>query len=156
MTVGTSKSSEATDRRARRWVNIIVLIGLLELPLLMWPWIGPHVQPKRYSSHQDQIAASLRGHGYDVNAVYLDQGWPDRINSQTYGTNLAIHLSGGFGSTMVNGRLECRVEKRRCWYQVSTLSISREELSDLVPPTKPQPSWPERIRARLVKFGVPL
>lgn len=150
----TTLTSYDKDRRARRWVNVLVLIGMLELPFLAWPWIAPYVQPKRYSSHHDQIAAAVRRHGYTVNAVYLDQGWPDRINSQTYGTNLAIHLSGGFGSTTVSGRLECRVEKRNCWYQVATLSISREELTDLAPPTKPEPSWPERIRDVLVRLGI--
>lgn len=154
MTSQTGNLSDDKDRRVRRWVNVLVLIGLLELPFLMWPWIAPLIQPKRYTSHQDQITADLRQHGYTVNQVYLDQGWPDRINSQIYGTNLSIHLSGGFGSTIVSGRLECRVQKRNCWYQVAMLGISREELTDLVPPAKPEPSWPDRIRNLLAMLGV--
>jgi hypothetical protein len=139
------------ERRLRRWVGIFVLVGLLELPLLMWPWIGPLMQPKRYTNHRDQVAAALQSHGVAVTQVYLEQGWPDQINSQTYGANLIIQLADG-ANKKVMGRIECREAKRRCWYQVAALGIRREDLSDLVPPAPPEPSRLDRLQETLSRL----
>ena len=148
-----------TDNRFKlralpRWVKVISLIGFLEMPLLMWLWITPLIQPPRFTNHQDQIAASLRRQGVVFDKVYLDQGWPDKINSQTYGANVTIYYVGG--STPVLGRIECRVHKRNCWFQVAKLGIERQELTDLVapsPPTKPAPSWSDRVRQLFSRLG---
>lgn len=149
-TVRTNHASQDKDRRLRRWVNVIVLVGILELPFLLWPWLSTFILPERFTNHQDQIAAALRRHGVSFNAVYLEQGWPDRINSQTYGANLSIHVSG---STPVSGRIECRVQKRKCWFQVARLNIARQELTDLVAATKPEPTLHDRLRDVLAMFG---
>ena len=147
-----STPSDDNDRRLRRWVNVIVLVGLLELPLLTWPWIAPLTQPKRYTNHHDQIIAALRNHGVTATQVYLEQGWPDQINSQTYGANLIIHVDAGNGEKKIMGRIECREAKRRCWYQVATLRIRREDLSDLVPPAPPEPSQLDRLQEPLSRL----
>ena len=139
-----------------RWVKVILLIGLLEMPLLMWLWITPLIQPPRFTNHQDQIAAALRYQGVAFEKVYLDQGWPDRINSQTYGANVTIYVNGSTGTTPVLGRIECRVQKRNCWFQVAKLGLERQELSDLVapaPPAKPTPSWSDRVRQLFSRLG---
>jgi hypothetical protein len=140
------------ERRLRRWVHVFVLIGLLELPLLLWPWLGPLIEPRRYTNHRDQITAAMQRHGVFVSQIYLQQGWPDQINSQTYGANLVIIISQAGGERRVNGRIECRVEKRKCWYQVASLGIRREELSDLVPPAPPEPTALERLQETLSRL----
>lgn len=145
MRARTSTPPDERDRRLRRWVNIFVLVGLLELPLLLWPWLAPFIQPKRYSTHEEQIAAALQAHGVAFTQLYLEQGWPDQINNQTYGANLSIYVSAGANAKPIMGRIECREQKSRCWYQVAALNIPREELSDLVPPTAVEPSVRDRV-----------
>lgn len=151
MSIQSSTLHDDSERRLRRWVHVFVLVGLLELPLLAWPWIEPLIQPKRYTNHRDQIMAALHSHGVNAAQVYLQQGWPDQINSQTYGANLIIQL-GDAGDKQVMGRIECREQKRRCWYQVAALKIRREDLSDLVPPAPPEPSRLERLQETLSRL----
>jgi hypothetical protein len=151
MRAQASNLPDEKERRLRRWVYVLVLIGLLELPLLLWPWIGPLTQPKRYTNHRDQITAALQRHGIFASQIYLEQGWPDQINSQTYGANLIIVVDAA-GDKRVIGRIECREEKRRCWYQVAALGIRREELSDLVPPAPPEPTRLERLQETLSRL----
>ncbi len=153
-TAQTSNLSEDKDRKLRRWVYVIVIVGVLEVPFLMWPWLSSLNPPVRFTNHRDQIAAALRSQGVSFTEVYLEQGWPDRINSQTYGANLSIHVSGVSGSTPVSGRIECRVQKRNCWFQVARLNIAREELTDLVASVKPKPTWQDRVRDILARFGL--
>ena len=161
----TRNVPEETDPRLRRWVKIIVVVGILELPLLLWLWFSMLHPPVRFTNHHDQVAAALRQHGVSFREVYLDQGWPDRINSQTYGANITIYLSdlaGGSHSSdsaalsaaspPINGRLECRVQKRKCWFQVARLKIEREDLTDLVAAVPPEPSWRDRWHAVLVRL----
>ncbi len=152
MRAQTSRRPDDTERRLRRWVNLFVLVGLLELPVLMWPWLGPLTQPRRYTNHHDQIMAALHSRGINAAQLYLEQGWPDQINHQTYGANLIIIVAAGNGERKVSGRIECREQKRRCWYQVAALGIGRENLSDLVPPAPPQPTNLERIQETLSRL----
>lgn len=150
------------DRRVRRWVSGAVVLGMVELPILFWLWLAPHLQPQRFTNHQDQIAAALRGRGYMVSQVFIEQGWPDKINNQTYGANLTIYLIDDAIAQPVIGRVECRVKKRNCWYRVAKLGIEREGLSDLLtrPPTssassaKPAQTWWDQLHARLVRTGL--
>ena len=156
MIAQTVKRSEGNDRRSRRWVTVFVLIGILEVPYLMWPWIAPLLQPKRFTNHHDQIAVALRQHGVSFDQVYVSQGWPDQINNQTYGANLTIYVTG---STPVSGRIECRVKKRNCWFQVARLGIGREDLSDLISittPENPRFLWSDRLSDILDRLGVHL
>lgn len=148
----TNTPPDEKDRRLRRWVNVIVLVGLLELPLLLWPWLAPLIQPKRYSTHRDQVSASLQGHGVALTQIYFEQGWPDRINNQTYGANLIIYVSDDPNAKPIIGRMECREEKRRCWYQVSALGIPREELADLTPPAPVEPAASDRLQETLSRL----
>lgn len=152
MRATTITPPDDNERRLRRWVGVIVLVGLLELPLLSWPWIAPLIQPRQYSSHREQITDALRNHGITVNQMYFEQGWPDQINSQTYGANLIILVADGAGEKRVLGRIECREAKRRCWYQVRALGIRREDMSDLVPLVPPEPSQIDRLRETLSRL----
>jgi hypothetical protein len=169
-TAHTTHLTEDKDHRRNRWVKVIVLVGILELPLLVWLWLSMINPPVRFTNHHDQIAAVLRQHGVSFREVYLDQGWPDRINSQTYGANVSIYVNdpagaagaaGGAGSSdasalsaasPISGRLECRVQKRKCWFQVARLKIAREELTDLVVAVKPEPTWQDRLHDVLVRL----
>jgi hypothetical protein len=144
------------DHKARRWVKALVLVGLLEFPVLTWLWLAPLAQPKSFTNHPDQVTDALRQQGITVKQLYVSQGWPDRINHQTYGANLTIYTADSSGSSPIVGRLECRVAKRKCWFQVAKLGISRVELADLVPvtaPPQPDPTWRERLRGILAKLG---
>lgn len=152
MRAQTSTPPDDHDRRLRRWVTVLMLVGLLELPILMWPWIAPLVQPKRYSTHRDQISAALQGHGIAFTQLYFEQGWPDQINSQTYGANLILILSKDANTKPVVGRIECREGKHHCWYQVAALGIGREELDDLTSPTPAEPAMTERIQETLSRL----
>jgi hypothetical protein len=141
------------DRKLRRWVYLAVLVGLLEVPYLIWPWLAPYFRPREFTSHKEQIVAILQEKGIAFDNIYLEQGWPDRINHQTYGANVIVHVSG---SNPISGRIECRVEKRRCWFHVAKLGIRRQELADVVTTAAraaPEPSWSERIESVLAKLG---
>ena len=152
MRARTNTPPDDRDRRLRRWVNIIVLVGLLELPILMWPWLAPLVLPKRFSNHHDQIAAALQAHGVAFTQLYLNQGWPDQINSQTYGANLSIYVSADANAKPIMGRIECREQASRCWYQVAALNIPREELSDLVSPAPAEPTVQDHLQETLSRL----
>jgi hypothetical protein len=95
--------------------------------------------PATFTNHPDQIRDALSRHNITVARVYVEQGWPDRINSQTYGANLMIYASDGLGEKPVLGRVECRDAKKRCWFQVAKLGVRREELIDLAPYRAQQP-----------------
>lgn len=145
------------NRRVRRWVSGAAVLGIIELPVLLWLWLAPLTQPQRFTNHQDQVAAALRGHGLVVSQVFIDQGWPDKINNQTYGANLTIYLASEGVTQPVVGRIECRAKKRNCWFRVAKLNIEREPLSDLVPVTpsaKPAPTWRDQLRTFLVRLGL--
>jgi hypothetical protein len=121
----------------RTWLGIALACGLLMLPLTAGLWLAQRSQSTRasttFNTHQEQVGAALRQHGIAFTHVYLDRGWPDRINSQNFGANLAIYLDDTPDAKAVPGRLECRIAKRKCWFQVARLGLEREELSDLVP-----------------------
>jgi hypothetical protein len=163
-TAHTTHLTKDKDHKRNRWVKVIVLVGILELPLLVWLWLSMINPPARFTNHHDQIAAILRQHGVSFTEVYLDQGWPDRINSQTYGANVSIYIvdsAGAMGSpdasalsaaSPISGRLECRVQKRNCWFQAARLKIEREELTDLVVAVKPEPTWQDRLRDVLARL----
>ncbi len=145
------------NRRVRWWVRGAAVLGLIELPALLWLWLAPLTQPQRFTNHQDQVAAALRGHGFVVSQVFIDQGWPDKINNQTYGANLTIYLASEGVTQPVIGRIECRVKKRNCWFRVAKLHIEREAMSDLVPATpsaKPAQTWREQLRIFFVRIGL--
>jgi|GEM_PF-7042680 len=157
MIAHTANQGVDTDRRTRFWVTIFVCVGILELPYLSWPWVAPLLQPKQFTNRQEQIADALRQHGVALTQVYLDQGWPDRINSQTYGANLTIYVAHNSGTTPVAGRIECRVQKRQCWFQITKLNTGRVDLPDLVTVSAAQkavPSVLDRIRDMLTGLGV--
>ncbi len=146
----------------RRWLKIILLIGMAELPFLMWVWLAPLMQPPRFTNHPDQITAALRQHGLTVSKVYLDQGWPDKINNQTYGANLTVYTSADPAAKPLIGRLECLAKKHNCWFRVTKLGIDREGLADLVPVAispstlPPDKTWQGRLRQLLANLGIRL
>jgi hypothetical protein len=144
------------DRKTRRWVKALVLVGLLEFPFLTWLWLAPLAQPKPFTNHTDQVTDALLAQGITVKQLYISQGWPDRINHQTYGANLIIYTANASDSAPIPGRIECRVAKRKCWFQVAKLGIARVELADLAPTTpaaKPDPTWQDRLRNILARLG---
>lgn len=149
MRAHTNNPPDENDRRLRRWVTLFVLVGLLELPLLTWPWLAPLILPKRFSTHRDQITASLQGRGVALTQLFFEQGWPDRINNQTYGANLILYISDAPNAKPVIGRMECREGKRKCWYGVAALGIAREELDDLTPPAPAEPAMTDRLQETL-------
>lgn len=141
-----------------RWVKAVMLVGILELPFLLWLWLAPLMEPQRFTNHQDQVTAVLRQNGVAVTQVYLNQGWPDRINHQTYGANLTLYLVDNPAQPVL-GRIECRTQKRKCWFQVAKLGIGRIELTDLVPPAatpQAKPEWQTRVKKFLAQLGIPL
>lgn len=142
-------------RRARVWFVIapiaLVLLapyspmvrGLSALDLFARP---------EFTNHPDQIKDALTRNNVAVARVYVEQGWPDQINQQTYGANLVIYASDTAGEKPVLGRVECREAKKRCWYQVAKLGIRREELVDLAPYQAARPasaSLGERVSAQV-------
>jgi hypothetical protein len=123
-------------RRARIWLILAPLAVLLTTPfspLLRTLIALDPFAPATFTNHPDQIKAALLQHNIAVAHVYVEQGWPDRINSQTYGANLAIYASDAPGEKPVLGRVECRDAKKRCWFQVAKLGVRREDLIDLAP-----------------------
>ncbi len=132
-------------------IVVLLLVGLLEIPYLMAPWFAQRNRQRTYTNHREQIAAVLQARGIAVTAdqVFTEQGWPDRINHQTYGANLTVQLSDG---TRTLGRLECREAKIRCWFELSHIGVPRTDLEDLVKPgaqEKPVLTWQESVRAQL-------
>jgi hypothetical protein len=139
------------SRLAAVLVGVLLIVGLLEVPFLMAPWFAQRNQRKTFTNHRDQIAAMLQSRGIAVTTdrVATEQGWPDRINHQTYGANLIVHMPDG---TRTLGRIECRDAKKRCWFELSHIGVRRSELDDLVKPGTQQKTlltWQETVRERL-------
>ncbi|GAB4121885.1 MAG: hypothetical protein Fur005_13410 [Roseiflexaceae bacterium] len=117
------------DRRRVRGL-FALLIGM-SLSCMLFAGAALLLRPPRFTTKVDAIGYVLRQQGVDYQMIYLNQGWPDRINSQTYGANLEIVTPT---QQRLGGRYECRIEDRNCWIAVPQLGIDLQPVPDLSKP----------------------
>jgi hypothetical protein len=151
----------AQRRHSRYWLKLLIGIGGMLLMFgniaLALFWREEEPPKSRFVRHSDQIAADLRAHGLSIAHVYINDGIPGKPGPDPYQANLAVHAPLATGSTPVQGRVVCRIAKRRCWYQISALGIGPRNLPDLADPA-PQvsesPAWQTMLRNAMVWMGI--
>lgn len=87
------------------------------------------LQPPRYNSFADAVAADLRQQGLATSRIELVHAWPDTVNTISYGANLRVTLLSG---RVVWGRLECQQQTQNCMYQLNINDMGRRPLLDLL------------------------
>jgi hypothetical protein len=105
-----------------------IAIGAVALSCALAGVIGYALRPPSFPTRREAIAHVLDRHGVHYEAIYLERGWPDQINSSAYTSSLRI-IVRNLGD--VGGRYECRDGDRRCWMAVPKLGIDMEPVPDL-------------------------
>jgi hypothetical protein len=103
------------------------------------------LRPPRFSNFIDAIGYDLRQRGVQYRQVMINHAWPDTVNYQRYGAQLLVELDD---HSAVHGRLECREEKKQCYFSLTELQINRQPLPELEPETPwPWLEWWDRATA---------
>ncbi len=135
---------------ARHGTTIVIgLLGGAALLCILVAALTIVARPRQFTNHRDQIGDALARRGVAFDAIYVTQGWPDQINSQTYGANVQVDLST---TRHVFGRVECRQGKTRCWFAVERLGVERQELADLT--IVHRSDWQEWVDALATRLGL--
>lgn len=130
--------------------HMVRRIAITSLLLLVTACVAGGVvislRPPVFTSFNDAIAYDLQQRGVPYRTIMINHTWPDTVNDQRYGAQLMVELND---RSMAHGRLECRQQKRGCYFSLTEVGIRRQELPELgVERPWPWMVWWEDITAR--------
>jgi hypothetical protein len=108
------------------------------------------LRPRTFTNRVEAIGSILEQRGVAYQNIYIDQGWPDRINNMTYGANLLVIVPG---KGQIGGRIDCKHGERTCEIAFPKLGIDSTPIPDLTTPHNlPLLTWLE-ARVAAVRAG---
>lgn len=115
--------------------RFLVVFALASVSCVLAALLALVLQPPTFATRRDAIAYVLQRRGLTADEIYLDQRWPDSVNTLVYGANLTVNLRGG---ASVTGYFECRQGERSCSFSLPRLGLRNEPVPDIVV----KRSWP--------------
>lgn len=130
--------------------RLVATLSVIALSCVLVGLIGVVLRPPSFPTRRQAIAYVLTQRGIAYDQVFINQTWPDTVNSVVYGANLII-ITRDQGE--VPGRIECRTADRDCYISVDRLGVDRATIPDItIQRDHPALAWLEAqvaiVRAR--------
>jgi hypothetical protein len=130
--------------------RVVALIGGLCFACVIVGMLAIALRPRTFTNRVEAIGSILEQRGVAYQNIYIDQGWPDRINNMTYGANLLVIVPG---KGQIGGRIDCKHGERTCEIAFPKLGIDSTPIPDLTTPHDlPLLTWLE-ARVAAVRAG---
>jgi hypothetical protein len=133
--------------QAARWVALA--FGGLGVACMLLAVAAVTLRPRTFTTHREAIGYQLAERGIGYQSIAINRQWPDTLTNEYYGANLQITLAAG---RTLPGRLQCRVKRTHCTFNVVALGIVQQPLPELVEAT--DAPWLDQLVAFAQQTGL--
>jgi hypothetical protein len=126
----------------------ILVLGCVAAGCMLAAGATLWLRPQWFDTHQEAIGYVLDQHGIAYAQVEVMHVWPDTLDHNSYGADVAVLRTG---AARAIGRIVCAAGKTGCYLRLPSLNIIHEPVPELAAPSP----WRTWLKQRLARFARP-